>query len=73
MARIEKTVFISYRRSDVYTALAVYQNLKNQGMIFSLITEVSPAGLLNRSSSATSKRVHTFVLILTPTALDRCQ
>ena len=31
MARIEKTVFISYRRTDVYTALAVYENLKNQG------------------------------------------
>jgi hypothetical protein len=31
MARIEKTVFISYRRTDVYTALAIYENLKNQG------------------------------------------
>lgn len=30
MASIEKTVFISYRRTDVYTILAVYENLKNQ-------------------------------------------
>jgi hypothetical protein len=31
LAQIEKTVFISYRRTDVYTTLAVYKNLKNQG------------------------------------------
>ncbi len=31
MARIEKTVFISYRRVDVYAALAVYQDLSSKG------------------------------------------
>jgi hypothetical protein len=30
MARIEKTVFLSYRRKDLYEALAVYQHLTNQ-------------------------------------------
>ena len=31
MARIEKTVFISYRRTNFWTALAVYQNLHANG------------------------------------------
>jgi len=30
-ARIEKTVFISYRRTNFYTALAVYQDLTAHG------------------------------------------
>jgi len=31
MGRIEKTVFISYRRSNVPWALAIYQNLTMHG------------------------------------------
>ena len=31
MGRIEKTVFISYRRTNFYTALAVYQDLTAYG------------------------------------------
>jgi hypothetical protein len=31
MARIEKTVFISYHRTNLPWALAVYQNLTAQG------------------------------------------
>ena len=31
MARIEKTVFISYRRTNGPWALAIYQALTNQG------------------------------------------
>jgi hypothetical protein len=31
MSHIEKTVFISYRRTNIYTALAIHQNLTHRG------------------------------------------
>jgi hypothetical protein len=31
MERIEKTVFISYRRKDIYHAVSVFQNLTQHG------------------------------------------
>jgi len=72
MARIEKTVFISYRRADVYTALAVYENLKNQGYdIFFDYRSIASGDFEQVISSNIRARAH-FILILTPTALDRC-
>lgn len=72
MARIEKTVFISYRRTDVYTALAVYQDLKNQGYdIFFDYRSISSGAFEQIIISNIKARAH-FLLILTPTALDRC-
>ncbi|PWB74458.1 MAG: hypothetical protein C3F07_07465 [Anaerolineales bacterium] len=72
MARIEKTVFISYRRADVYTALAVYENLKNQGYdVFFDYRSISSGDFEQIITSNIRARAH-FVLILTPTALDRC-
>lgn len=72
MARIEKTVFISYRRTDVYTALAVYQDLKNQGFdIFFDYRSISSGAFEQIIISNIKARAH-FLLILTPTALDRC-
>jgi hypothetical protein len=72
MARIEKTVFISYRRADVYTALAVYENLKNQGYdVFFDYTSVSSGDFEQIIIGNIRARAH-FLLILTPTALDRC-
>jgi hypothetical protein len=72
MARIEKTVFISYRRTDVYTALAVYQNLKNQGYdVFFDYQTISSGDFEQIITSNIRARAH-FILILTPTALDRC-
>lgn len=72
MAQIEKTVFISYRRSDVYTALAVYENLKNQGYnIFFDYRSIASGDFEQVISSNIRARAH-FLLILTPTALDRC-
>lgn len=71
MARIEKTVFISYRRTDVYTALAVYENLKNQGYdVFFDYRSVSSGDFEQIISSNIRARAH-FILILTPTAFDR--
>ena len=72
MARIENTVFISYRRTDVYTALAVYENLKNQDYdVFFDYTSISSGDFEQIITSNIRARAH-FVLILTPTALDRC-
>src|SRR5512134_872536 len=72
MARIEKTVFISYRRTDVYTALAVYENLKNQGYdVFFDYRSISSGDFEQIITSNIRARAH-IVLILTPTALDRC-
>ena len=72
MARIEKTVFISYRRADVYTALAVYENLKNQGYdVFFDYRSISSGDFEQIITANIRARAH-FVLILTPTALDRC-
>jgi formylglycine-generating enzyme required for sulfatase activity len=72
MARIEKTVFISYRRTDVYTALAVYENLKNQGYdVFFDYRSISSGDFEQIITSNIRARAH-FLLILTPTALDRC-
>ena len=72
MARIENTVFISYRRTDVYTALAVYENLKNQGYdVFFDYRSISSGDFEQIITSNIRARAH-FLLILTPTALDRC-
>lgn len=72
MARVEKTVFISYRRTDVYTALAVYENLKNQRYdVFFDYRSISSGDFEQIITSNIRARAH-FLLILTPTALDRC-
>ena len=72
MARVEKTVFISYRRADVYTALAVYQDLTAKGYdVFFDYTSIPSGDFEQIIISNIKARAH-FVLILTPTALDRC-
>jgi formylglycine-generating enzyme required for sulfatase activity len=71
MARIEKTVFISYRRVDVYTALAVYQHLTSHGYdIFFDYTSIPSGDFEQIIVSNIKARAH-FILILTPTALER--
>jgi hypothetical protein len=72
MSKIEKTVFISYRRTDVYTALAVDQYLKSQGFdVFFDYTSIPSGDFEQVIVSNIKARAH-FVIILTPTALDRC-
>ena len=72
MARIEKTVFISYRRKDISWALAVYQYLTSQKYdVFFDYTSIPSGDFEQIIVSNIRARAH-FVLILTPTALDRC-
>ena len=72
MAKIEKTVFISYRRKDISWALAVYQYLTSQKYdVFFDYTSIPSGDFEQIIVSNIRARAH-FVLILTPTALDRC-
>jgi formylglycine-generating enzyme required for sulfatase activity len=72
MARIEKTVFISYRRKDISWALAVYQHLISQKYdVFFDFKSLSGGDFEQVIISNIKARAH-FILILTPTALDRC-
>ncbi len=72
MARIEKTVFISYRRQDVSWALAVYQNLTACGYdVFFDYTSISSGKFEQIILSNIKARAH-FLVILTPSALERC-
>jgi hypothetical protein len=72
MAQIEKTVFISYRRNDIYSALAVYQDLTYHGYdVFFDFTNIPSGDFEQIIISNIQARAH-FVVILTPTALDRC-
>ena len=71
MARIEKTVFISYRRTDISWALAVYQYLASQKYdVFFDYTHIPSGDFEQIIVSNIKARAH-FVLILTPTALNR--
>lgn len=73
MGRIEKTVFISYRRKDLPWARAIYQDLTSHGFDaffdFQSINSGDFSQLLIENIKA---RAH-FVLLLTPSALERCE
>jgi formylglycine-generating enzyme required for sulfatase activity len=72
VAHIEKTVFISYRRKDISWALAVYQYLTGQKYdVFFDYTSLQSGDFEEVIVSNIRARAH-FLLILTPTALDRC-
>ncbi len=72
MSRIEKTIFISYRRKDISWALTVYQDLTFQGYdVFFDYTSIPSGDFEQIIISNIKARAH-FVLILTPTTFDRC-
>ncbi len=72
MARPEKTVFISYRRKDIAWALNVYRYLTNRGYdVFFDYTSISSGAFDQVIISNIKARAH-FLVILTPSALDRC-
>lgn len=72
MKRIEKTVFISYRRTNGPWALAIWQNLTHSGFdVFldykNLHNGIFEFGILDNIRS----RAH-FLVLLTPSALEDC-
>ena len=70
--QVEKTVFISYRRTNIYIARAVYANLVAHGYDAFLDFESIDAGSFSRIIlNQIAARAH-FVLLLTTSALEGC-
>src|SRR5215813_526683 len=67
-----KTVFISYRRTNIYIARAVYQDLRANGYdVFLAFQSIDSGDFSQVILNQIAARAH-FVLILTPSALERC-
>jgi len=71
-ARIEKTVFISYRRTNFWTALAVFQNLYANGYDVFFDYKSIPSGDFEQVITENVKSRAHFIVILSPSALERC-
>ncbi len=72
MERIEKTVFISYRRTSASWALAIYQNLTQHGFdVFLDYNGIASGDFERVILENIGARAH-FLVLLTPSALDRC-
>lgn len=70
--QIEKTVFISYRRTNFPWALAVYQNLRMHDYdVFFDFESIKSGDFEQIIIQNITGRAH-FVVILTPSALERC-
>jgi len=72
MARIEKTVFISYRRADEPWALAVFENLTQHGYDVFIDYDGIASGSFETAILENIKARAHFLVLLTPTALERC-
>ncbi len=72
MQRIEKTVFISYRRTNVPWALAIFQNLTSNGFdVFFDFTGIAAGDFESAILGNIKARAH-FLVLLTPSALENC-
>src|SRR5262249_10315255 len=72
MARIEKTVFISYRRTDESWGLAIFQDLTQHGYdVFIDYDGIASGNFETVILENIRARAH-FLVLLTPTALERC-
>jgi len=73
MGRIEKTVFISYRRNNKPWALFIYQNLTMHGYdVFIDFQNINSGNFERAILDNIRTRAH-FIVILTPSALERCK
>lgn len=72
MRVIEKTVFISYRRTNASWALAIFQNLTNSGYDVFYDYEGIASGDFERIIFENVKSRAHFLVLLTPSALERC-
>ena len=72
MERIEKTVFLSYSRTNTPWALAIFQNLTQHGYDVFFDYDGIASGDFERVILANiTARAH-FLVLLTPSALERC-
>jgi tetratricopeptide (TPR) repeat protein len=72
MERIEKTVFLSYRRTNIPWALAIFQNLTHNGYdVFFDYLGIASGDFERIILANITSRAH-FLVLLTPSALERC-
>lgn len=72
MGRIEKTVFISYRRTNAPWALAIFQYLTQHGYdVFFDFNGIASGDFERVILDNITARAH-FLVLLTPSALERC-
>ncbi|MGI8959400.1 MAG: toll/interleukin-1 receptor domain-containing protein [Bryobacteraceae bacterium] len=72
MERIEKTVFISYRRTNASWALAIFQDLRYHGYdVFFDFNGIASGDFERNILQNIGARAH-FLVLLTPSALERC-
>ena len=72
MERVEKTVFLSYRRTNIPWALAIYQNLTQHGFdVFFDFNGIASGDFERVILGNITSRAH-FLVLLTPSALKRC-
>ena len=72
MSLIEKTVFLSYRRTNSPWALAIFQNLTNHGYdVFIDYMGIAAGDFESVILENVAARAH-FLVLLTPSALERC-
>ncbi len=72
MSQIDKTVFISYRRTNKFTALAIFKELTAKGYdVFFDYTSIKTGDFSQIILREIRARGH-FLIILTPSALQRC-
>jgi tetratricopeptide (TPR) repeat protein len=72
MERIEKTVFLSYRRTNIPWALAIFQNLTQNGFDVFFDFNGIASGDFERVILGNIKARAHFLVLLTPSALERC-
>ncbi|MEQ8674595.1 MAG: tetratricopeptide repeat protein [Aggregatilineales bacterium] len=73
MPDIQKTVFISYRRTNLFTARAIYENLmRHHYNVFFDFESINAGDFEQTLLQSIESRAH-FILILTPSALARCK
>jgi len=69
---IQKTVFISYRRTNIFHARAIFQDLRANGYdVFMDYESINSGSFSQIILNQIKARAH-FVVILTPSALERC-
>ena len=73
MGRIDKSVFISYRRTNFYTALAVYQNLSQHGFDVFMDYQGQEGGNFSEVSLENIKKRAHFLVIISPSAIEAYQ
>jgi len=72
MGRVEKTVFLSYRRTNFPWAQAIFQNLSQHGYdVFMDFTGIASGDFERVILDNIKARAH-FIVLLTPSALERC-